>query len=72
MEPLGLRLAVALIEVLSFFIRLFSLSIRLFANMFAGHVLLHVIATVIYNSFVARQFYCFVHYTILLFSFIWA
>lgn len=68
MEPLGLRLAVAVIEVLSFCIRLFSLSIRLFANMFAGHVLLHVIASVIYNSIMARLLYCSFSYSFLLFS----
>lgn len=71
MEPLGLRIAVAMIEVLSFCIRLFSLSIRLFANMFAGHVLLHVIATVIYNAILARQFYSCFSYFFFLFSSFW-
>jgi F-type H+-transporting ATPase subunit a len=33
-----------LIEIMSFFLRPLSLSIRLFANMLAGHVLLHIIA----------------------------
>ncbi len=32
------------IEIMSFFLRPLSLSIRLFANMLAGHVLLHIIA----------------------------
>ena len=32
------------IEVFSYFIRPFSLSIRLFANMLAGHTLLHILA----------------------------
>jgi len=33
------------IEVVSYTIRTFSLSIRLFANMMAGHTLLHILAT---------------------------
>ena len=32
------------IETLSYFLRPFSLAIRLFANMLAGHILLHIIA----------------------------
>lgn len=34
-----------LIETFSYFIRPFSLSIRLFANMLAGHTLLHILAS---------------------------
>ena len=33
------------IEIFSYFIRPFSLSIRLFANMLAGHTLLHILAS---------------------------
>jgi ATP synthase subunit 6 len=36
---------IAAIEVVSYLIRTFSLSIRLFANMMAGHTLLHILAT---------------------------
>jgi F-type H+-transporting ATPase subunit a len=36
-----------LIEIVSFFIRVLSLSIRLFINLLAGHLLLKVIASVI-------------------------
>lgn len=32
------------VEILSFFLRPFSLAIRLFANMLAGHILLHILA----------------------------
>ena len=32
------------LEIMSYFIRLISLSVRLFANMMAGHILLAVIA----------------------------
>lgn len=42
--PLLVPLIVA-IEVVSYSIRTFSLSIRLFANMMAGHTLLHILAT---------------------------
>jgi ATP synthase subunit 6 len=42
--PLLLPL-IAAIEVVSYLIRTFSLSIRLFANMMAGHTLLHILAT---------------------------
>jgi ATP synthase subunit 6 len=42
--PLLLPLIVV-IEVVSYLIRTFSLSIRLFANMMAGHTLLHILTT---------------------------
>ena len=35
---------IVLIEIMSYFIRPISLSVRLFANMVAGHVLLKVVA----------------------------
>jgi ATP synthase subunit 6 len=42
---------ITLIEVVSYFIRTFSLSIRLFANMMAGHCLLYVISMFVFNFF---------------------
>jgi ATP synthase subunit 6 len=42
--PLWLRGLVAVIEIFSYLLRTFSLSIRLFANMMAGHALLHIIS----------------------------
>lgn len=42
--PMILVPLITLIEVVSFFVRPFSLSLRLFANMLAGHVLLKVFA----------------------------
>lgn len=42
--PLPMLIILAPIEVVSYFIRPISLSVRLFANMMAGHVLLKVIA----------------------------
>ncbi len=41
--PLWLRPLLCIIEVLSYILRPFSLSIRLFANMLAGHILLHLV-----------------------------
>jgi ATP synthase subunit 6 len=41
---LGLRLFLLPIEVFSYCLRTISLSIRLFANMMAGHTLLHIIS----------------------------
>lgn len=47
-----------LIELLSFFIRPFSLAIRLFANMLAGHILLNIFASFAYFvSFNAAAFF---------------
>lgn len=47
-----------LIELLSFFIRPFSLAIRLFANMLAGHILLNIFASFAYFvSFNAAIFF---------------
>lgn len=43
--PTFLLLFLILIEVLSFLIRPFSLAIRLFANMLAGHTLLNIFGT---------------------------
>lgn len=40
--PFLLQLLLIFIEMASFFIRPFSLSIRLFANILAGHTLLHI------------------------------
>lgn len=43
--PAPLLPLIVIIEIVSYFIRTFSLSIRLFANMMAGHTLLHILAT---------------------------
>lgn len=42
--PLGLLPAIVLIEIISYISRPLSLSVRLFANMLAGHIMLKVIA----------------------------
>lgn len=43
--PAALLPLIVIIEIVSYLIRTFSLSIRLFANMMAGHTLLHILAT---------------------------
>jgi F-type H+-transporting ATPase subunit a len=43
--PAPLLPLIIVIEIVSYLIRTFSLSIRLFANMMAGHTLLHILAT---------------------------
>jgi ATP synthase subunit 6 len=43
---------IILIEIISYFLRIFSLSIRLFANMLAGHTLMYLI-----SSFLLSMFY---------------
>jgi ATP synthase subunit 6 len=52
--PLNITFLLILIELISYFARLFSLSIRLFANMMAGHTLLKILIgfsfTIIFNN----------------------
>ena len=48
--PLGILLLVIPIELISYIMRVFSLAIRLFANILAGHSLLKVIAGFIYKK----------------------
>jgi ATP synthase subunit 6 len=43
--PLWLLPLIVVIEFISYLLRTFSLSIRLFANMMAGHTLLHILAS---------------------------
>jgi F-type H+-transporting ATPase subunit a len=45
--PLWLRPLLILIEIISFTLRPFSLAIRLFANMLAGHILLYIISSAV-------------------------
>lgn len=42
-SPLPLAPLIAAVELISYFSRIFSLSIRLFANMMAGHTLLKIL-----------------------------
>jgi len=47
--PLWLLPFLAVIEVVSYLIRTISLSVRLFANMLAGHALMHIISSAFVN-----------------------
>ena len=61
--PIFLLFFLIIIEVLSFIIRPFSLAIRLFANMLAGHTLLNIFATFSYfvsNNYIYLFFISFV------------
>lgn len=49
--PLGLVPMLILIEMLSYVARAFSLGVRLFANMCAGHSLLKILSTFLYQMF---------------------
>jgi len=55
--PLWLLPLLILVEILSFFLRPLSLAIRLFANMLAGHILLHIVAASV--LFVLNKFLLF-------------
>lgn len=52
--PLILKIFLVIIEILSFLIRPFSLSIRLFANMLAGHTLMNIFGS--FASYVFKTF----------------
>jgi len=49
--PLGLVPLLTLIELVSYIARAFSLGIRLFANLVAGHTLMKIISTLLYQLF---------------------
>jgi ATP synthase subunit 6 len=44
--PLGLVPVIAILELLSYFIRIISLTLRLSANMIAGHILMKIILAI--------------------------
>lgn len=55
--PLLFKPLIAVIELVSYLLRTFSLSIRLFANMMAGHTLLHILSSF---CFVGGLFFSFI------------
>jgi F-type H+-transporting ATPase subunit a len=61
--PLFLLFFLILVELLSFFIRPFSLGIRLFANMLAGHTLLNIFGT--FAFFVSKNYIQFLFFPVL-------
>lgn len=60
--PTGLAFLLIPIEVISYFFKPLSLSIRLFANLMAGHTLMHVIAGFGYSFLKCRSFLYFLQY----------
>lgn len=49
-SPVVIFFLLTIIEILSYFIRLFSLSIRIFANMMSGHVLLKIFLMILFTA----------------------
>jgi len=56
--PLALVPLLVLIELVSYLARAFSLGIRLFANMVAGHTLMKILATFLYQMFSSTLIVC--------------
>jgi F-type H+-transporting ATPase subunit a len=52
--PFAITPLLCAIEIVSYFIRIFSLAIRLFANILAGHILLHLLIS--YLSMMIKSF----------------
>lgn len=55
--PIFIAPLLILIEIVSYFSRVFSLSIRLFANMMSGHALLKILIGFSWNAFIAGAFW---------------
>ena len=55
-SPVVIFFLLTIIEILSYFIRLFSLSIRIFANMMSGHVLLKIFLMILFTSILSSSF----------------
>lgn len=55
-SPIVIFFLLTIIEILSYFIRLFSLSIRIFANMMSGHVLLKIFLMILFTALVSSNF----------------
>jgi len=55
-SPIFLLPVIVLIELISYLLRTFSLSIRLFANIMAGHTLLHILASFVTTFINAHLF----------------
>jgi ATP synthase subunit 6 len=60
--PTGLAFLLIPIELISYFFKPISLSIRLFANLMAGHTLMHVIAGFGYSFIKCHSFFYFLQF----------
>ena len=58
--PLALLPVLIMIELFSYIIRAFSLSIRLTANILAGHTLVNIISVFIINTLAVNYFFSFI------------
>jgi ATP synthase subunit 6 len=58
--PLALLIILIPIEIFSYLIRMFSLAIRLAANILAGHTLVHIISTFVLNLTFIKCWFIFV------------
>lgn len=69
--PFRLTFFLVLIEVISYVFRLLSLALRLFANIVAGHILLHTIVTFTNDTFTRPSFLdsTLFHYNVILYVF---
>ena len=61
-SSIGLAFVLVPIELVSYFVRPVSLSVRLFANMMAGHTLLKVLAGFSWSMMVASGSFFFCHF----------
>lgn len=55
--PFGIMPFLFLIELLSYISRVFSLAIRLFANMMSGHTLLKILTSFVFSTLTVGSFY---------------
>lgn len=58
-SPLLISVLLILIELISYFARVFSLSIRLFSNLMAGHTLLKILIEFSFNFLIQGFFFAF-------------
>jgi len=59
--PISLMPLLVFIELLSYFSRVLSLAIRLFANMMSGHTLLKILSTFLYSIFKSGGIFIFLN-----------
>ena len=64
--PLWLRPLLMVVEILSFTLRPLSLSIRLFVNILAGHILLHLVSGSVVLVFSKAMLFSFIPFVLLL------
>jgi F-type H+-transporting ATPase subunit a len=64
--PLWLRPLLMVVEILSFTLRPLSLSIRLFVNILAGHILLHLVSGSVVLVFSKAMIFSFIPFVLLL------